>query len=105
MKPADAHVNPAFAEWLREIEGVRELIRLHSDQHHHARARLFDHARQAFRPDPGVRLIKRMNLDRDIFPEDVALGAIACEAENGRERIGRNRGAKPLNHIPVIVVM
>ena len=84
---------------------MRELVRLHADQHHHARARLLDHARQFFRTDPRIRLVKRMDLDLHILTEHLPLRAIPRQPINRRERIRRNRRAKPLNHIPVIVVV
>jgi hypothetical protein len=48
---------------------MRKLVRLHSDQHHHPRARLLDHPRQFLRPNPRIRLINRMNLDLDILSQ------------------------------------
>ncbi len=105
METADPDLNAALAQRLREVERVRELIRLHADHHHHARAGLFDHARQALRTDAGVRLVKRMDLQFDIIAEDVALGAIASQAKDCRQRIGRNRGTKPLDHVAVVVIV
>ena len=105
MKPADGHLHAAREKRLRQIERVRKLIRLHADEHHHARAGLLDHAREAFRTDARVRLVKGMDLDLDVITEDMALGAIAGQAIKRRERVGRNGGAQPLDHVAVIVVV
>ena len=72
---------PRLAQWSREIERVRKLIRLHADHHHHAGASLLDQARQLFRTDASIGLVKGMDFQLNIIAEDVAFGTIACQAE------------------------
>ena len=105
MEPADGHLNAAVQQRLRQVEGVRKLVRLHADEHHHAVARLLDHAREPFRTHARVRFVKRMDLDLDVLAEHVALPAIARQAVKRGERIRRDRRAKPLDHVAVIVVV
>ena len=105
MKPAQRHLHAAFQQRLRQVERVRELIRLHADHHHHARTCILYHPCQSFRMHARVRLIERMDLDLDLVAEDVSLCAIAGQPIDRRQRIRRDGRAKPLNHVPVIVVM
>src|ERR1700731_849086 len=46
-----------------------------------------------------------MDLDFDLFAEDMPLPAIARQAIERGERVGRNRRAQPLNYVAVIVVV
>src|SRR5262249_58038364 len=43
MKAADRHRDVSLTQRLGEVERARELVRLNSDQHHHARAGDADH--------------------------------------------------------------
>jgi hypothetical protein len=52
-----------------------------------------------------VRALPPMDLDLDILPEHMPLRAIPRQPINGRERIRRNRRAKPLDHVPVIIIV
>ena len=70
MEPAQRHLHAAFQQRLRQVERVRELIRLHTDHHHHAGTCILDHPCQSFRTHPRVRLVEWMDLDLDVVPED-----------------------------------
>jgi hypothetical protein len=105
MEPADPHLDSAIYQTLRQVERMRELVRLHPDQHHHSRARVLDHPRQFLRPDPRVRLIERMNLDLHIRSERMPLLTIPRQPINRRQRVRRNRRSEPLDHITVVIVV
>ena len=104
-KPPMRDLDAALAQRPREVERARELVRLHADQHHHAGAGVLDHARQACRTDAGVGLVEGVDVDLDVVAEHVPLGAVAGEAVERGERIRRNRRAKPLDDVAVIVVV
>jgi hypothetical protein len=78
---------------------------LHTDQHDHAGAGVFDQRRQALGTDAGVDLVEGMDVEVDIVAEDAALGAILGEAVQRGQRVRRHRRAHPLDDIAVLVVM
>ena len=85
MEPADAHLDSAITQRSCQIERVWKLVRLHSDEHHHSCAGLFDHARKPFRAHARIRFVERINLKGDIFPEHMPLGAIARQTIDSGE--------------------
>ena len=105
MESAYGHLNAALQQRLGQIEGVRKLVRLHADKHDHAVARLLNHAREPLRTHARIRFVKRMDLDLDVLAQDAALLAIAGQTVKGGQRIRRDRRTKPLDHVPVIVVV
>src|SRR5205814_9421383 len=100
-----ADLKAARAQWPRDVERARKLIRLHADEHDHSRAGLLDHARQLFRTDACVGFVERVNGQIDVIAENATLRAIARETLERRERVRWNRGAQPLDDVAVVVVM
>ncbi len=105
MEAADADLDTALAQRLRQIERARELVRLHAGQHHHAGAGGLDHRRQAFGADAGIGFVESVNLDIDVVAENSPLGAILRQTEKRGQRVRRDRRANPLDDIAVVVVM
>ena len=105
VEPAHGDLDVEIAELFCQIEHVRELVRLHADEHHHAIACFADHRRQFLRPDPRVGLVQRMNLDLDIVAEHVPLFAVEREPVKCRERVRGDGRTQPLDHVPVVIIM
>ena len=62
-------------------------------------------ARSAGYVDVGVRLVDHRDVDGDVRPKNLPLGAIRGNAVNGGERIRGDHRAPPADHISVVVVM
>src|SRR5262249_8906944 len=105
MKAADRHRDASLTQRLGEVERARELVRLNSDQHHHAIAGDADHRGKTIAADARIGLVKRMNVDLDIRPEHAPLGAILRETVERGERSRRYRGTQPLDDVAIVVVM
>src|SRR5258708_16864289 len=82
------------------------LVRLHADQADKAEiiigAHLGDDALDAH---AGVGLVDGDDVDVDVGPEHLALGAIVDQAVDGGERVRRHRRAEPADDIAVVVLM
>ena len=61
--------------------------------------------RETIGTDAGVGFVIDVDVERDVGPEDRALGAVLGEAVERGERIGRDGRAQPLDDVAVIVVM
>jgi hypothetical protein len=105
MKAADRHRDVSLTQRPGEVERARELVRLNSDQHHHAGAGGADHRGKTIAADARIGLVKRMNVDFDIRPEHAPLGAILRETVERSERSRRYRRTQPLDDIAIVVVM
>ena len=105
MKAADRHRDVSLTQRRGEVERARELVRLNTDQHHHAGAGGVDHRGKTIAADARIGLVKRMNVDLDIRPEHAPIGAILRETIERGQRGRRYRRAKPLDDVAVVVVM
>src|SRR6185437_7488892 len=65
VEAADRDLDAPGAKRSRNVEGARRLVRLHTDQHHHAVARGFDRPGDAVGADAGVGFVERMDFDVD----------------------------------------
>ena len=77
MEAADRDLHVLLAEDAGEVERARILVGLHADQRHEAAARIANVARDALGVDDGVALVIGFDVDLDIGPERVVLGAFA----------------------------
>ena len=105
VKSAHRHRDPAPAQWPRDVERARKLIRLHAGQHHHAGAGGLDQFGNPLGADAGIRLVKGMDVELDIFAEDAAFSAVLCQSVKRSKRVRRDGRAQPLNHVAVFIVM
>src|SRR4051812_42039717 len=84
VEAADRYLNTAFEERLRQIKRARELVRLNTDHHDYAGARVFNQARELLRPNARVGFVERMDLQFNIVPENAPLIAVTRQTEEGR---------------------
>ena len=106
MKPADRDLHAAGPKSLRQIGGVRKLIRLDADQTDQPPpAAGGDLAGDPVRANSRVGFVDDRDVDLDIGAEDTPVPAVFGQSLHHGERIGRNRGAEPLNDIAVVVIM
>src|SRR5262249_47453556 len=62
VEAADADLNAALAQWPRDVEGAGKLVRLDTDQHHHAGIGRLDQPSDAVDVDARVGLVEAVNL-------------------------------------------
>src|SRR3569833_2214043 len=105
MEAADADLDAGVAQRLGDVEGTRELVRLHAHQHHHAGARILDHARDLRGLHPRVGLVDSAYFEFDVVAQHLALGAVAREAVERRQRVRGDGRQRPLDDVAVVVVM
>ena len=55
--------------------------------------------------DTRIRLVDHFDIDGDVGPENLPLGAIGRNAVNGGERIRRNHRPPPTDDVSILVVM
>jgi hypothetical protein len=55
--------------------------------------------------DPSVGFVPGGDSDVNVFAQDTALGAIHPEAIKRRQRIGRDRRARPLDDVALVIVV
>jgi hypothetical protein len=81
------------------------LVRLHADQADKAEIPVVAHVRDdAIDAHQGIGFVNRRDLNVDIGPENLALGAIVEQAVDGRQRIRGHRRAEPADDIAVVVM-
>ena len=106
VKPADADLEAGVAKLARDIEGARKLVRLHADEaDQRTPAAALEIANDPARHDATVGLVIGVDLDPHAWTEHLATAGVLGEAVHAGERIGRQRRAKPLDRIAVVVVM
>ena len=105
MKPADRDRDAGCAELGRQIHRPRKLVRLHADQADEPGLGVLDAPDDPLDRDDRVALVIGVDFDRDIGAERAALGDIGGDAVKTGQRIRRDPGFPPLDHIAVIVVM
>ena len=105
MEPANHHRHACRPELARQIEGAGKLVRLNPDQPEKSAARSLYPPRRRPDVDDRVALVIGFDLDVDVGAESLPLGAAGQEPVDAGEAVRRDRGAAPLNHIAVVVVM
>ena len=106
MEAADHHWNAGGAQRPRDVERARKLVRLHADQPDHAEAAMARELRDnVFGADARVGLVNRGNVDLDISTEHLPRHRVLRERVEAGERIGRDRGADPLNDVALVVIV
>ena len=106
METADRDLHAGRTQAARDIHGARIMVGLHSDEGDQAAAAgARDVARNTLRVDARIRFVEGLDIDGDVIAEHAALPAVERQAIQHRQRIGRNRGAQPLNDVSVFVVV
>jgi hypothetical protein len=106
VKSADGNGNPSRLERSGNVEGAGILVRLNTNKR--------DKPEVGVAPEPGeqpphietrVRLVDYFNVDGDVRPKDLPLGAIGGDCIHGSERIRGDHRAPPADHVSVVVVV
>ena len=106
MEAADANRQAGGAKRPGEVNGARELVRLHPDQpDQRPTAGFADRADDPFGADPLVGFVKGVEADFNRGPEHPGPPRIPGEPVEAGERVRRDRGLDPADRIAVIVVM
>ncbi len=106
MESADNHRYPRGPQGTGAVHHARELVRLHADEADHAKAAIvLNLTDDMVRPDAGVGLVDRKDLDRDVLAKDLIFHAFLRDAEQAGERIGGQRRLPPLDDVALVVVM
>ena len=105
MKPADRHSNAGIAKPRGQIHRPWKLVRLHADEADEAGFCTLDPPDDPVDRDHRVALVIGPDLDRDLGAECLALSQIRRDAVKTSERVRRDPGFPPLDHIAVVVVM
>ena len=106
VEAAHGDRDAGLAERPRDVEGARILVRLDADQRDKPEIAVPPKAGEQRRHvDAGVGLVDRLDVDGDVRPKDLPLGAVGRDAVDGGERIRRNHRAPPADHIAVVVVV
>ena len=81
VEAAHGDGNASLAERPRDIEGTGILVRLNADQPDHAEIAVpTKTVKKGGHVDTGVRLVDHRDVDGDALTEDLALGAVCCDA-------------------------
>ena len=106
VKSADYHLNAGRAQRAGDVERAGKLVGLHADQPDHAEPGivldLLDHPLDRH---ARVGLVEGGNLDVDVRPQYLPFGGFGGERIDHGQRVGWDRGAHPLHHIAVVVVV
>ena len=106
VKAADADRKPAGDKGPCQIDGARELVRLHADQPDQRAAALFlDHAHDPAGADAPVGLVIGVEAEVDAGAEDLTAPRVFGERKQAGQRVGGNGRTHPLNGVAVVVVM
>ena len=106
MKASHNDGYPGVPERPRDIERAGVLVRLNADQPDKTEIAMRSQAgEKSWRVHSGVGLVDHRDVDGDVRPEHLPLGAIGRDAVYGGERIGRDHRAPPADHIAVVVVV
>ncbi len=106
MKSADRHRQAGGAELARQIHRAGILIRLHPDDaDQRPAAHALEVADDPAREHAPIGLVVGLDFDLDARTQDLAFAGVLGQAVHAGERIGRQRRAKPLDRIAVVVVM
>lgn len=88
MEAANNNRNSGVPELSRDIEGTGILIGLNTDQRNKTEIVVISKAgKERWNVDARVCFIDRFDVDNDVWPEDLLLGAIGCDSIHGGERI------------------
>ena len=106
MESANDHRHARRPQSPRAVHRAGKLVRLHADEADHAKAAIvLNLAGDVVRPDAGIGLVDREDLDRDVLAKDLIFHAFLSNAEQAGERIGRQRRLPPLDDVALVVVM
>ena len=87
-KPPMTTGMPAARSGLAISQRTRILVRLHADQTDEAEIAVVAHVGDdAVDAHPGIGFVNRRDLDVDVGPEHLALGAIVAQGIDGRQRM------------------
>ena len=106
METADGDRDSGLPERSRDVEGARILVRLDADERDQPEIAVTSKTgEKRGYVDARVRLVDHLDVDGDVRPENLPLGAIGRNAVDGGERIRGDHRAPPADHVAVVVVM
>ena len=106
VEAAHGDRNPSGCEWPCNVERAGILVGLNADKRDKPEIVVLPEAgEQRGHVDPGVRLINHFDVDGDVRPKHLPLGAIVRNCINGSERIRWDHRPPPANHVAIIAVM
>ena len=106
MKAADANRNACGAERPRNVNGARKLIGLNADQADEcATAAGADLPNDLLGTNSRIRFIPRGNLDLDVIAQRATFRTVERQSVDRRKRVGRDRGARPLDDIALVIIV
>jgi len=106
MKASHDDGYSGVSERPRDIEGTGVLVRLNADEPNKTEIAVRSQAgEESWRVHSRIGLVNHRDVDGDVPPEHLPLGAIRRDAVNGSERIGWDHRAPPADHIAVVVVV
>jgi hypothetical protein len=106
MEAADRDRQAGRPQRPGDVEGAGELVALHADQKDETEIAVppeaFD---DLLRPDPGVDLVERIDVDVDVIAQHPPLARLVDQAVDGRQRVRGNERPEPLDDVTVVVVV
>ena len=106
VEAAHRHRHAGLAELARDVHGARKLVRLHADQAHQPEiAVVAEPPDQLVEGDQRVHLVVGVQHQFDLVPEHVPLRQVERQAVDGGERVRRDPGLPPLDHVAVVVIV
>ena len=106
MEAAHGNGNSGGLERSCNVEGAGILVRLNTNKRDKPEVAVAPEAGEQRRHvDARVRLVDHFNVDGDVRPKNLPLGAIGRNCVHGSERIRGDHRAPPADHVSVIVVV
>ena len=106
VETAHGNLDPGLAERSSDVQRPRVLVRLDADESDQPEIVVAPKTgEERGYVDVGVRLVDHRDVDGDVRPENLPLGAIRGNAVYGGERIRGDHCAPPADHISVVIVM
>jgi len=106
VEASDGDGNPSLPERSCDVEGARILVGLNADERNKPKSAVTPKASEQRRHvDAHVCLVDHLDVDGDVRPKDLPLGAIGRDAVHSRKRIRGDQRAPPADHVSVVVVV
>src|SRR5262249_13978384 len=106
METTEHHRNTSSAQWTSDVECTRELVGLHANQPDHAKTVMAPELRyDVLAAHPRVGFVAGSDVDGNVRPEHLTLSRIVGQRVDHCQRVRRNQGAPPLDHIAIVVIM
>jgi hypothetical protein len=106
VETPDANRDAGCAQRTGKVHGARKLVSLYAHQPHQSVSAIAaDLLDQLLRAHPRVGLVAHGDADLDLCTQHLAPGAVERKAVECCKSIGRDRRARPLNDVSVVVVV